>query len=84
MKIYLVVRKEALRVVGERVDGYRSHFIETLRDAIDVNKPCDVLMVVEVPKERELAQRALRERRLREYTRDHFYRDCLTRDLVCG
>ena len=61
-----------------------SHLTETLRDAIDVNEPRDVLVVAEMSKERELAQRAFRQRRLCEYTRHHLDRDRLSRDLVCG
>ena len=61
-----------------------SHFVEALRDSIDVNEPSYILMVAEVSKERKLAQRAFRERRLRKDTRNHLYRHGLARDLVCG
>ena len=61
-----------------------SHFVEALRDSIDVNEPGYILMVAEVSKERKLAQRAFRERRLRKDTRNHLYRHGLARDLVCG
>ena len=58
------------------------HFIETIRNAINVNKTGDVLVITEVSKESQLAQRAFRKRRLREYTRDHLYRNGLARDLI--
>jgi len=61
-----------------------SHLIETLRDAIGVNEPCDVLVIAEMSKERDLAQRAFRESRPCEYTLHHLDRDRLSRDLVCG
>jgi hypothetical protein len=54
-----------------------SHFIEALRDAIDINKPGNVFMVAEMSKERKLAQRAFREGRLCKDTRDHLYRNGL-------
>jgi hypothetical protein len=72
--------KRTFRVALARQQS--SHFIETLRDAIDVDKPGDVLVVAEVSKESELAQRAFRERRLCKYTRDHLDRNRLARDLV--
>jgi hypothetical protein len=61
-----------------------SHFVETLRNAIDVNKPGDVFVITEVSKECQFAQRAFRERCLPEYTRHHLYRDGLARNLICG
>jgi hypothetical protein len=73
-----------MQAAGGQRDFKSSHFIEALRDAIDINKPGDVLVVVEMSKERKLAQRAFCERCLWEDTRDHLYRNGLAWDLVCG
>jgi regulator of RNase E activity RraA len=71
-------------VVRRLSDDKSSHFVETLRDAIDVDEPGDVLVVAEMSEERELAQGAFRERRLCKYARNHLDRDRLARDLVCS
>ena len=75
-------------IFRRRVAGFcrsqRSQFIEAFRDAIDVNKPCDVFVVAEMSKKGELAQRAFRQGRLCENTRDHLDCNCLSGDLVCS
>ena len=86
MKRYLSHQRDKRHVQGKPPTSTRqcSHLVETLRNAIHVNKPGDVFVITEVSKKCQFAQRAFRERRLPKYTRHHLYRDGLARNLICS